>query len=140
MSFRVVLDANVIVCLPVCDTMLRLAEADVEEIDRLEPHMANAAEDRHVLAAAVAGAAQAVVTSNLRDFPKGVCEPFGIEAIHPDDFLVMQLTLEYPAVRAALSRQASELRRPPVTLDVVLDALHSFVPRFVQAFRTVPHI
>ena len=49
--------------------------------------------DRHVVAAAIAGHADAIVTFNLRDFPAAALEPLGIEIQHPDDFVVNQLHL-----------------------------------------------
>ncbi len=44
-------------------------------------------DDRHVLAAAIRGQAEAIITFNLKDFPASILEPFGIQAIHPDEFL-----------------------------------------------------
>ena len=46
--------------------------------------------DAHVLAAAIAGHADCIITFNLRDFPEPALEPFGIEVIHPDRFIVSQ--------------------------------------------------
>jgi hypothetical protein len=43
--------------------------------------------DRHVLAAAIVGRCDVIVTANLKDFPYAVLVPFGIEAQHPDEFL-----------------------------------------------------
>ncbi len=43
--------------------------------------------DAHVLAAAVAGGADALVTFNVRDFPRRALAAHGIEARHPDGFL-----------------------------------------------------
>ena len=37
--------------------------------------------DRHVLAAAIAGSCDVIVTQNLRDFPKSCLAPYGIEAL-----------------------------------------------------------
>mgnify|MGYP001185078229 CR=1 FL=1 len=51
------------------------------------------ADDRHVLAAAICGHADAIVTFNLGDFPTQALAPFGVEAQHPDDFLLNQLDL-----------------------------------------------
>lgn len=44
--------------------------------------------DRHVLACAVAADSELVVTLNLDHFPNEACEPVGVEARHPDDFLL----------------------------------------------------
>jgi predicted nucleic acid-binding protein len=49
--------------------------------------------DRHVLAAAIAGRCDVIVTQNLRDFPAAALTQFGIEAQHPDDFLCNHLNL-----------------------------------------------
>lgn len=47
--------------------------------------------DRHVLAAAITGHADAIVTLNLRDFPADTLAKFSLEAQHPDDFVMNQL-------------------------------------------------
>ncbi|MGY6535998.1 MAG: RSP_2648 family PIN domain-containing protein [Pararhodobacter sp.] len=52
--------------------------------------------DRHVLAAAIAGQADGIVTANLRDFPRRALAPQGLWAQAPDDF-VMQHWLAAPA-------------------------------------------
>jgi hypothetical protein len=41
-------------------------------------------DDRHLLAAAIHGSAEAIVTANLSDFPAAVLKPFGIKAQRPD--------------------------------------------------------
>ena len=43
--------------------------------------------DQHVLAAARVGGAEAVLTFNLRDFPRRELAQFGLIALHPDAFL-----------------------------------------------------
>lgn len=51
--------------------------------------------DRHVLAAAIEGGANLILTDNWRDFPRATLAPHGLRAITPDDF-VMQLWLNAP--------------------------------------------
>lgn len=48
-------------------------------------------DDRHVLAAAIKAGANAIVTFNLKDFPSDVLSKYGIEAIHPDEFVFSQV-------------------------------------------------
>jgi len=43
--------------------------------------------DRHVLATAIAGGAEAILTLNLRDFPTRALAAHGLRAVHPDAFL-----------------------------------------------------
>ena len=47
--------------------------------------------DRHVLAAAIVGRCDVIVTRNLKHFPAGALAPFGIETQHPDEFLYNHL-------------------------------------------------
>src|SRR5450432_3552157 len=58
-------------------------------------------DDRHVLAAAIRGRADVIVTMNLRDFPEAVLDSFGIEAQHPDEFILHLLGLSPDAVLSA---------------------------------------
>ena len=70
-------------------------------------------DDRHVLAAAIAGHADAIVTVNLKDFPAAILATYSLEAQHPDDFVMNQLELrEYEAL-AAIKRMRARLRNPP---------------------------
>jgi predicted nucleic acid-binding protein len=59
-------------------------------------------DDVHVLAAAVAGSADTIVTMNAADFPRGVLAEEGLVRIDPDHFL---LTL-WETDRAAVDRVA----------------------------------
>jgi predicted nucleic acid-binding protein len=92
--------------------------------------------DRHVLAAAVRIGAQVIVTFNLTDFPTTVLAPLGIEARHPDDFLLEVLDLAPGAIAAAVSEQAAALQRPPTTVVELLDTLQrQRIPRSVARLR-----
>ena len=46
------------------------------------------ADDRHVLAAAIAAQVSVIVTFNLSDFPQAALLPYGVRALHPDAFLI----------------------------------------------------
>lgn len=48
---------------------------------------------RHVLAAAIRGQANVIVTMNVRDFPSDVLALLGIEAQHPGEFVLHLLDL-----------------------------------------------
>lgn len=92
--------------------------------------------DRHVVAAAVVGRADVIVTSNLKDFPDDSLAPYCIEVQSPDTFLLYQLDLAPSRVMRALDRQAAAMRRPQTTLDDVLDHLATCgAPAFAQAAR-----
>jgi len=111
------------------------AEVDAPEIERLEPAMTNEPNDRHVLAAAVAAGSELIVTFNLDDFPADACEPLGVEATHPDDFLLDLHDRSPQGVRAALDQQAADLN-PPWPLEQLLEALEvAGVPRFAGTLR-----
>lgn len=58
--------------------------------------------DRHVLAAAITGHVDAIVTFNLKDFPGEVLARYNIEAQHPDDFVLNQLELRQIDALAAI--------------------------------------
>jgi hypothetical protein len=79
--------------------------------------------DIHVLAAAVAGDAEIIVTFNLRDFPRRALEPHRLRALHPDAFL-MDLWLEEPKhVEAAadlVKQEAERLSARPQNLRLLL--------------------
>lgn len=111
------------------------AEVSADKIALLEPAMTNHPKDRHVLAAAVAADAEAVITLNLADFPPSACEAVGVEALHPDAFLDVLYAKAPDAVLAEVRRQAADLKSPPMMLEEVLDALSLSVPKFAATLR-----
>jgi len=88
-------------------------------VTRYGHHVANIVlpdpNDRHVVAVAIASNTPVIVTLNLSDFPAEALQPHGIEAVHPDDF-VIRLYEEAPEALVALVRlQRASLRNPPKT-------------------------
>ena len=69
-------------------------------------------DDRHVMAAAVAGKVEGIVTLNIRDFPAAVLKPHGVRAIHPDELVLLLCSVSVEKVVAALTAQASMLTNP----------------------------
>lgn len=63
--------------------------------------------DRHVLAAAIAGRADLIVTFNLRDFPARVLAEHGLSAAHPDGFL-LGLARAHPGIAAGVAAQVTD--------------------------------
>jgi len=93
-------------------------------------------DDRHVLAAAIVGHADAIVTFNLKDFPAGQLHPHHVEAIHPDAFLQAQFDLSADAVCAAVKDDRESLKKWPHDADQYLDKLErGGLPGFVALLR-----
>jgi predicted nucleic acid-binding protein len=157
-EYAVLLDACVLVPMPLCDTLLRLAtepalyrplwsEPILTEVGRvlertgrtpqqrdrrvgvmreyfpeasvaIPSDLAGALtcipdeDDRHVLAAAIAGHADAIVTFNARDFPEDCLKQFGILRQHPDEFLVHQFHLSPELVMEKVEAQALNIHQP----------------------------
>ena len=87
--------------------------------------------DRHVLAAAIAGRANAILTLNRRDFPTECLAQYDIERMSPDDFLVHQYHLNPEAVLDKIDAQAAAIRE---TRDTVVKRFreHLQAPRFAD--------
>ena len=70
------------------------------------------ANDRHVLAAAIVGRCDVIVTKNTRDFPEDRLAPYRLEAQHPDEFLASHLALAPGVFCAAIRKIRSKLKNP----------------------------
>jgi len=80
-------------------------------------------DDRHVLAAAIVGRCDIIVTQNLQDFPQEVLKPFGIEVQHPDDFLANHLNLVPGKFCVAVRKVRARLKNPPYSVEDYLATL-----------------
>ena len=120
----------------VCDLMNQNAgDCLVEGYEYLIPRLdLPDPDDRHVLAAAIHARADAIVTFNLKDFPRNVLETFNMEALHPDDFVCYQFDLYGPAVVIAAQRCRNRLKNPPKTAEDYLATLRAqSLPKTVAA-------
>lgn len=80
-------------------------------------------EDRHVLAAAIVGRCDVIVTCNLHDFPEDMLAPFRLEAQHPDVFLSNHLHLAPSLFCTTIRTVRQRLRKPPFSESEYLDNL-----------------
>lgn len=69
-------------------------------------------DDRHVVAAAIVGHADAIITFNIKDFPPAVLQPYGIEVQHPDEFVVNQLQLQKIPALSAIKKMRARWTNP----------------------------
>ncbi len=81
-------------------------------------------DDRHVVAAAIRGRADAIVTANVRHFPGAALAPLGIAVVDPDEFLLDQLDLAPRILVDVLREQAAHTRNPPLEPTDLLAASH----------------
>jgi hypothetical protein len=73
--------------------------------------------DSHVIAAAIAGHADCIVTTNLKHFPASVLDLYGIEAVDPDRFIVNQWDLDALAVVVAFKAMRARWKKPEATSE-----------------------
>lgn len=73
------------------------------------------ANDRHVLAAAIVGHADAIVTWNTKHFPRAALEPHHIELQTPDEFVVNQITLNKISALSAIKKMRERWQHPLMT-------------------------
>ena len=111
----------------VCDSLITGYEDLIDSLQLPD------ADDRHVLAAAICGRADTIVTFNTSDFPYHYVHRFAVHAQHPDAFIMRLLDVAQPLVIEAVRRHRANLRKPPKTVEEYLDALaRQQLPRTVE--------
>lgn len=94
-------------------------------------------DDRHVLAAAIVGRCDVIVTFNQKDFPSSILRPFGIEMQDPDSFLLFQLDLAPGKFLKAVHKHRVRLKNPPMSQEQYLETLlRQGLVQVVQALKT----
>jgi predicted nucleic acid-binding protein len=111
--------------------------ASVANYENLVPAMTNHPKDRHVLAAAVKGGAALIVTANLKDFPAEALSPYGIEAVHPDEFLQDQLDLDSECTKECIAEQRAAYKKPKLTAAEFYESLRVTVPGFADQAKAL---
>ena len=81
--------------------------------------------DRHVLAAAIVGHADVIVTRNLRHFPDAAIGQYGIEAQDPDEFVAHLIDLDLEVVCQSVKTIRARLKKPAFTPKQYLDRLRA---------------
>ena len=95
-------------------------------------------DDLHVLAAAIVGRANVIVTYNLKDFPDEALKPYGLHAEHPDQFISNLFDLSPPAVTAEVKKIRARRLNPPRSVDELLNTyLKAGLPETVSDLRTM---
>lgn len=93
-------------------------------------------DDRHVLAAAIVGHADAIVTFNLKDFPGEVVSQHSIEILHPDDFLIAQYDLDQIGILSIIKSCRMKLKNPPKSAEDYIATLEQQgLPQMCQVLR-----
>ena len=110
----------------------------VEDYEYIIPTIALPdAKDRHVVAAAIAGHADAIVTFNLKDFPQDVMDSFGIDLQHPDDFLMNQLQLRQFDALEIIRKVRERFKSPPMTADEFIELIQkNRLPQTAQYLKS----
>lgn len=114
---RLVLRTKELVNLSVADCLIDNFEHVIEIVSLPDP------DDRHVLAAAIHGKADYIVTLNLTDFPSNVLEPYGIVAQSPDDFLAPLIEDSVPQACESLRTLRKRYQSPAMTAEEFLASL-----------------
>ena len=93
-------------------------------------------DDRHVLAAAITGHADAIVTVNLKDFPSAILAKYDLEAVHPDDFIMNQLELAPREALLTIKQVRARMLQPPHSVAELLDMIEkSGLPQSAQYLK-----
>ena len=79
--------------------------------------------DRHVLAVALHAEVEYIVTTNLVDFPNDILQPYGIQALSPDEFILLLIQKRPGRVLQVVKAHRLSLTRPSQTVGEYLATL-----------------
>jgi predicted nucleic acid-binding protein len=93
------------------------------------PRCRNDPKDRHILAAAIHGQVETIVTMNVRHFKAADVEIWGGSIAHPDEYLKTLYDLDKAVVVQVLNDMANRRRKP---IEQMLSRLSAPVPEFAK--------
>jgi predicted nucleic acid-binding protein len=99
--------------------MVRGYESLIEQLDLPDE------DDRHVLAAAIRVGADAIITQNLKDFPKSALSSLGIVALNADAFLANLIRKNPTKALRAFKQMVKQRKRPTQSSQEVIQSLRS---------------
>lgn len=121
------------------DMQAAFEDANVTGYESLIPALRCDEDDRHVLAAAIVGRAEQIVTSNVRHFPPESVERYGIAIVTPDELLLNALDLSPHITLAAIRDQVKDLQKDPQRRFELVDVLGGLrkagAPAFAEAIE-----
>lgn len=109
-----------------------LPDAMVAGYEGLAAEMVQLGKDAHVLAAAVRGGAEVIVTNNVRDFLPALLDHYEMLVQTPDEFLLDQWWLDPHGVVKLILEQSAATTRPHLSPTDILARLRDLAPEFVQ--------
>lgn len=108
-------------------------DACVTGYESLIPFLTNDDGDRHVLAAAIKAGVSLIVTFNQRHFPEKALAPWGVKAVHPQDYLMTLYSMS-PAV--VMGKLAAISKDKGTDLEEVIIHLGKSLPCFASEVLT----
>lgn len=91
--------------------------------------------DAHVIETALNGAADLIITANLRDFPAPALRAVGLRALHPDAFLTDLWAHDPDPVEAAARAAHAKAERLGGAMDLGQMMKRARLPRLGRAMR-----
>lgn len=85
-----------------------------------------------MLAAAISGGVDVLVTNNVKHFSVEACDPYDLQVRDADQFLTNLLMSEGAACRKAIEHEAGRSRKPPLTLQQLFAGLTKVAPTFAH--------
>jgi len=112
-------------------------DAVVTGYRHLTNQLQNHPKDRHVLAAAIVGNANVVVTRNVKDFRDEAVVPSKVGVQTPDAVLCRLLDGSAATMLGIVRDQAATFNRPAFDVDDVIDSLARSAPVFADRVRVL---